>query len=160
MNKLQYAVALSAFGLSLAAANAMACGESSFHSGSGMRYHAFVSRHPADILFYRPGILDEQSPENELYAGLQRAGHRLTVVTDGSSLTQALGAKHYDVIIASEHDIQAITAQLDKSAREPALLAVVDGKSDAARLPHSLREDDGLNEYLKSIEQTMQTRGT
>jgi len=165
MNKLPIAIALSAFGLTIAVVNAQACGESMFHSGQAMRYHAFITRQPADILIYRPEATDAASTEKQLYAGLQKAGHKVTVVTRVSSLTQALASKQFDVVIAGVRDMDTVTAELGKSSREPALVAVLDPGMDKdrgvhERFPRSVREGDGLNQYLKSIEKTMQTRGT
>ncbi|MGH8041916.1 MAG: hypothetical protein ACREPN_07730 [Rudaea sp.] len=164
MNRLRIAIALSTLGLTIAAADVQACGESMFHSGQGMRYHAFITRTPADILIYQPGRRDSSAAQKQLYSGLEKAGHRITVVSNSDALAQALAAKHYDVVIAGERDMDAITARLDKSVRGPALLAVVARDTNIRQLrdrfPNSVREGDGLNRYLKSIDQTMQKRGT
>ncbi|MGH8121471.1 MAG: hypothetical protein ACREPT_01725 [Rudaea sp.] len=164
MNKFNVII-LGVFVSMLGVTNAYACGESMFHSGQGMRYHAFITRQPAEILIYRSLAPDPDASRKELYSGLQRAGHKVTIVTDSGTLAQALTTKKYDVIIAGTRDMQTVEAQLDKSQHAPALLAVLgpDAVKDASirqHFPHNLREDDGLNQYLKSIEQTMQTRGT
>lgn len=139
-----------------------ACGESLFHSGQGMRYHAFITRQPADILIYRPGAANVSDSSQQLVAGLQKAGHRITVVSDETTMASTLMDHHFDVVIASAKDMDAITQRLDKSAREPALLAVVgnDGATPGDRFAHTVRENDGLHQYLKSIEQSMHTRGS
>ncbi len=165
MNKQPAAIAVFAFGLTMVAPDARSCGESMFHSGQAMRYHAFITRQPADILIYRPSGSDAPGSEKQLYAGLQKAGHKVTVVTDGGSLTQALAAKQFDVVIAGSHDMDAVASHLVKSAHEPTLVAVLDpgAEKDPAvleRFPRCLHESDGLNQYLKSIEQSMQTRGS
>jgi hypothetical protein len=70
--------------------------------------------------------------------------------------------RHFDIVIAGAKDMDAIARRLDKSAHEPGLLAVVDG-DDAAQhdhFAHTVRENDGVSQYLKSIEQTMHTRGS
>ena len=161
MNKLPFAIALSIFGLSVATTNAQACGESMFHTGQGMRYHAFITRQPANILVYHPGKPDAQ--QKQLYSGLERAGHKVTLVTDESALAQALADKRFDVIIASAHDMREISVDINTVAPAPALLAVVGDSTREQplhdRFAHTLRENDGLNQYLKSIEQTMQARG-
>ena len=161
MNRLTLAIALSIFGWVIITVDAQACGESMFHTGTAMRYHAFITRQPADILVYHPGLPDAQ--QKQLYSGLEKAGHKITVITDATALAQALATKRYDVIIASAHDMPVISLDIDKSAPAPALLAVVgSGTSEQPshdRFAHKLRENDGLNQYLKSIEQTMQARG-
>ena len=161
MTRLSIAIALSIFGLSVATTDARACGESMFHTGQGMRYHAFITRQPANILVYHAGEPDAQ--QKQLYGGLERAGHKVTVVTDESALVQALADKHFDLIIASAHDMREISVNINAAAPAPTLLAVVGDRTREQplhdRFAHTLRENDGLNQYLKSIEQTMQARG-
>jgi hypothetical protein len=58
--------------------------------------------------------------------------------------------------------MDALTAHLDSATHAPALLAVIDDadKSDAARFPQYVRQSDGVDKYLKSIERDMQERGS
>lgn len=141
--------------------SAWACGESLFHSGQGMRYHAFITRQPADILIYHPGLPNGSDANRQLIAGLEKAGHHITVVSDETTMTSTLMQHHFDVVIAGAKDMDAITQRLDKSAQEPALLAVVDAKAATdEHFAHTVRENDGVNQYLKSIEQSMHTRGS
>lgn len=159
MNKLCFAILVSTLGLAVVSTDALACGEVLFHSGQGMRYHAFITRHPANILVYSPGAIQPDSAQSQLYAGLRQAGHHVIVVTDGSSLTRDLAANHYDVVIASARDLDAI-AQSEKSGVAPAMVAVV-GR-DAASTRHfqvSVPEGASLNEYLKVIDRTTRARG-
>jgi hypothetical protein len=165
MNKLHIAIAVSAFGLTIAAVDAQACGESMFHTGSAMRYHAFISRRPATILVYNPGSWKSGVAQAELYKGLEKAGHKVTVVGDAVALSQAMSAHTYDVIIAGSGEMDAVAVHIVKSVREPTLMAVIsrDGGDEhqlRERFPRNVREGDDLNQYLKSIEQTMQTRGS
>ena len=165
MNAMTVSTAFLATTLALITFDAGACGESMFHSGQAMRYHTYISRQPANILVYRPGTPDSGSVQKQLYTGLEKAGHHVTVVTGGNALTQALAVRQYDVIIASARDMVVIAAELGKSSREPVLLAVLgrDAGSEAGvseRFPRTLHEGDGLNQYLKVIDQSMRTRGT
>jgi hypothetical protein len=149
----------------LSSAQALACGESMFHTGQGMRYHAFITRRPAEILVYSPGQWKSGVAQAELYSGLQKAGHKITVVGDADALAQALKAHQYDVIIAGSGELDAVTARIVKTAREPSFIAVIsNGSGNDAQLrdryPRNVRDDDDLNQYLKSIEKTMETRGT
>lgn len=141
---------------------ARACGESLFHSGQGMRYHAFITRLPADILIYRPGSVNGADSTRQLVAGLEKAGHHVTVVSDESTVASTLMGHHFDIVIAASQDMEAIAQRLDHSPQEPALLAVVDEKATARddHFAHTVRESDGLNQYLKSIEQSMHARGS
>jgi hypothetical protein len=138
-----------------------ACGESMFHSDQGMRYHGFTTHRPADILFYRPeGAIGDSS--KQIYAGLERAGHRLTVVGQEPAAIDALTSRHFDLIIASPSEMDALTAHLDSSTRAPALLAIIGDadKSNEARFPQYVRQSDGVDKYLKSIERSMRERGS
>jgi hypothetical protein len=133
-----------------------ACAESMLHPDQGMRYHGFTTRHPADILFYQgdPAIADSGK---QIFTGLQRAGHHLTVVDREPAAIDALASRHIDLIIASPSQIDALAAHLDSSRRAPAVLAVIDkgDKADETRFPQHVLQSDGLTEYLKSIERTM-----
>lgn len=151
--------------LAAATTNALACGETLFHSGEGMRYQSFISREPANILIYRPGEANDNVAQKQLDKGLEKAGHRVTLVTDNADLAHALAKSHYDVVIAGAHDMEVVAAQLDRSALAPALVAVVGAKADQdaparGQDTHTLNEQDGLNQYLRLIEKTMQTRRT
>lgn len=158
-------IAMATLTLATAASNAFACGETLFHSGEGMRYHGFLTRAPANILIYRPGMSSDNVAQSQLDTGLEKAGHRVTLVTDTADLTQALAKSHYDVVIADAHDMNMLAARVDSSAHAPALVAVVgvraepDGSSPG-QYAHTLKEQDGLNQYLRVIEKTMQTRRT
>jgi len=159
MKKLPLVLLVSLLSLTVVATNARACGEVLFHSGQGMRYHAFITRHPANILVYSPGAIEPGSAQSQLYAGLREAGHKVTVVTDSRSAAAELAANHFDVVIASARDMDAIEANVGKSANEPAFLAVV-GRDAAGQgqFPIRVREGASLNSYLKVIDQTTRTR--
>ena len=152
---------LLAIGLMLGVSAVFACGESMFHADQGMRYHNFTTRRPADILFYRPeaGVGDST---RQIFVGLQRAGHHLTVVAAEPAAIDALASRHFDLLIASPSDIDALNAHLNSSARAPALLAVIDDtdKSDEARFPQYVRPSDGVDKYLKSIDRSMRQHGS
>jgi hypothetical protein len=143
------------------ASTVFACGESMLHPDQGMRYHDFTTRQPAEILIYRPDAAVGDSTK-KIYAGLQRAGHHLTVVAQEPAAIDALASRHFDLIIARPSDMDALTAHLNSSTRAPALLAIIDDadKSDEARFPQYVRQSDGVDKYLKSIERDMRERGS
>ncbi|HEY7872431.1 MAG TPA: hypothetical protein VIC31_06880 [Rudaea sp.] len=159
MKKLCFAILVSTLGLAVVTTDALACGEVLFHSGQGMRYHAFITRHPANILVYSPGAAEPGSAQSQLYAGLRQAGHKVMVVTDSNNLAGELAANHFDVIIASARDMDAIETSQAKSANEPAFMAVVGrDTTERGRFPISVQEGAGLNSYLKIIDQTTRAR--
>jgi hypothetical protein len=157
----RFCKALLAIALISGASAVFACGESMFHPDQGMRYHGFTARRPADILFYQPEAAIGDT-NKQIYAGLQRAGHHLTVVAQETAAIDTLASRHFDVIIASPSDMDALTAHLDSSTRAPALLALIDdgNKSDEARFPQYVRQSDSVDKYLKSIERSMRERGS
>lgn len=162
MNKFRFLVPLATLAMTAVTLDAQACGETMFHAGQAFRYHGFITRKPASILVYHPGAAGSQK---ELYRGLQQAGHKLTVATDTETLIQALGARQYDVIIANSGDMDTVTAHIVTSAREPKYLAIFSrDTNDETRLrerfPRYVHDGDDVNQYLKSIEKTMDTRGT
>jgi len=158
------ALALAAVVSAVAAGNAQACGEVMYRMGGALRYHAFITRHPADILLYassagKAAISDD---EQNFHRNLEKAGHKVTLIQTQEALGQALASHRYDVIITYAADLPAINAQLAHSAKEPSLIPVFQRGDETMRkqYPLALNEDANLNQFLKTIEQTMKARGT
>ena len=163
MKKLGTTILLLAVAMS--ASDAQACGEVMYRMGGALHYHAFITRHPAQILMYdgtaaRKAISDDEQLFSE---SLERAGHHVTVVDTPAALGNALAAHKYDVIITYANDLPAIAPQLAHISHEPALIPVFPGANDDAirkQYPLALNENANLNQFLKTIEQTMQSHGT
>lgn len=146
------------------AGQAQACGEVMYRMGGALRYHAFITRHPAEILMYA-GNTARSAPSahpEEFHRSLEKAGHKVTLIESQEALAQALATHHYDVIITYAKDLPEIHAQLAHAQREPSLIPVFQNGDDAARkqYPLALNENADLNQFLKTIEQTMKARGT
>jgi hypothetical protein len=144
-----------------------ACGEVMAGGGSAFRYHAFISRHPAEILIYAgPATPASSGAERaKFHDNLEKAGHKVTIATDADALAQALAARHYDVVIAYAGDMDSVVAQVANTPREPALIPVLprdaaDAREMRERFPRLVNDDASLNQILKSIEQSMKGRGT
>lgn len=148
----------------ISAQDAQACGEVMYRMGGALRYHAFITRHPAQILLYAGSASKAatSSDENNFHRSLEKAGHKVTVVDNPDALAQALAAHPYDVIIAYAADLPAINTQIAHVAHEPSLIPVFQRGNDSLRkdYPLALNEDANLNQFLKTIEQTMKARGT
>ena len=87
----------------------------------------------------------------------------MTQVQGPEALTQALATHHFDVIITYAADLPTIGARLAHAAKEPSLIPVFQRGGDEAirkQYPLALNEDANLNQFLKTIEQTMKARGT
>src|SRR5450432_1537825 len=63
--------------LCFTAIDAQACGEVMYRMGGALRYHAFITRHPANILLYSgPAALQHTSAnEQKFHENLEKAGH-------------------------------------------------------------------------------------
>jgi hypothetical protein len=143
--------------LCLTATQAEACGEVMLRTLDTMRFHAFVTRHPASILLYSgDGANHPPAQAGKLHDGLEKAGHKVSVARSPDELAKELAARKYDVIVAYSDDLVAVTTQIAKASREPTLIPVLSGGADErqmrARFPHLVNGD--LNELLKTIEQS------
>jgi hypothetical protein len=143
-----------------------ACGEVLSRTGTAMRYQSFVSRHPAEILVYAArGDHGPASAGSESFRdNLERAGHRVTLVKDAEALAAAFTGHNFDVVIAYSGDVDQISQLAANAARDPSLIPVLqhdtpDQPAWRQRYPRLLTENSNLNQFLKSIEQTMKARG-
>lgn len=154
---------IAAFGIG-AASQAQACGEVMYRMGGALRYHAFITRHPAEILMYEDAATKAQASAhpNEFQHNLEKAGHKVTVVDGPEALAQALAGHRYDVVIAYAAALPTVNAQLAHAQREPSLIPVLQNGDESTRkqYPLALNENADLNQFLKTIEQTMKSRGT
>lgn len=160
MKKLSTTVLLLAVAISTA--DAQACGEVMYRMGGALRYHAFITRHPAQILLYTgPASREADTDRDAFHRNLEKAGHHVTIVDNPDALAQALGAQSYDVIITYAADLPAIEPQLAHISKEPTLIPVFqhdDANALRRQYPLALNENANLNQFLKTIEQTMKAR--
>ena len=153
--------------LCLSVCAAQACGEVMFRAGAALRYHAFVTRHPAAILLYdsRAPVQPLLTRQSRLHDELERAGHHVTVVRGPDELARALAANTYDVLVADVGAMDKLQRQFADVSRAPTLIPVVDEASQDEgalrdRFPRLVRSNADVNDYLKLIEQSMKARGT
>ena len=150
--------------VALSAADAQACGEVMYRMGGALRYHAFVTRHPAQILLYGGSIAHAADNDDNFHENLEKAGHKVTQVNTPDALAKALASQHYDVIIAYAAEVPTINTEIAHLAPEPALIPVFQHEREEQQArqqyPLALNEDANLNQFLKTIEQTMKARGT
>lgn len=162
MNKLT-TTALSLI-VALSAQNALACGETMYHMGAALHYHTFTTQHPANILVYTGPVTGQaiRTRVSDLDKNLEKAGHKVTNVTSPDALGKALAARHYDVIITSAANLPQIDTQLANVQRDTSLIPLLQHGNDGVRqqYPLALNEDANIHQFLKTIEQTMKSRGT
>ena len=145
--------------ISLSATEAQACGELILRSLGTMRYHAFVTRHPAQILLYAGDGVVKHPPEydTKLHDFLEKAGHKVLIVRGPEELAKALAAHHYDVVVAPAEDIVSVTSRTDNKSGEPIWIPVLDNAKDERQMRERFPRlvTGSLNDLLKAIEQTM-----
>ena len=143
--------------LCLTATEVEACGELMLRSLDTMRFHAFVTHHPARILVYSSeGASHPPAHAAKLRDGLAKAGHKVSMARGPEQLAKAL-AQNPDVVVAFADDLVAVTTQITKASREPTLIPLLDGGADErqmrARFPHLVT--GGFKDLLRTIEQSM-----
>lgn len=141
-----------------------ACGEVMYRMGGALRYRAFVTRHPANILIYVGPVSPRNEAEREKFReNLEKSGHKVNVAIGAESLAQALGGQPFDVIITMAGNVEDVSARIAQLQRAPTLIPVVPGNREEQalrdRYPRMVNEDANLNQFLKAIEQTMKSRG-
>ncbi len=148
----------------LTATNAQACGELILRSLSAMRYHAFVTRHPAKILLYSGDSAAKRPPEDDtmLRAFLEKAGHKVVIARGPEELAKALAAIRYDVVIAPADDMGGVTSQITTKSREPVVIEMLDDAKGEGQMRERMPRVVGgnLNDLLKAIEQSMKALET
>jgi CheY-like chemotaxis protein len=141
---------------------ARACGEGMFNTGKGLRYQAYLAPRPAAVLVYT--VPDASGEERDaLYAGLEKAGHTVTVVHDADALKRAIAEHRYDVVISAFDAVDAIPAQADTETAAPTVLPVVarsERNSPQLRSRFDLFVLDGasLGQYLRAINKAVAVR--
>jgi CheY-like chemotaxis protein len=146
----RHLVATTLLAATMAAAPAtFACGEGQFSLGKGLRYQTYLAPRPASVLVYDA----DPASRHNIYLGLHRAGHHLTVARDPGELAQALKATRYDVVISPLEQTSAFGA--DPAAH---LLPVVqrqqrDQPDIRQRFHVFLLDGASLGQYLKGIDQ-------
>lgn len=141
-----------------------ACGEVMYRMGGALRYRAFVSRHPANILIYvGPVSPNDETGRDKFRENLEKSGHKVTIAIGAESLAQALGGQPYDVVITMAGNVDEVNARMTQLQRAPSLIPVVPADRDEQalreRYPRMVNQDANLNQFLKVIEQTMKSRG-
>lgn len=152
-------------GLSTPMQDAVGCGEVLTRTGNALRYHSFVTRHPAQILLYSGPATRASSDDSgqRFHDNLERAGHKVTVVTNAAELESAFSVQSFDVIITFASDLDDLSGELATAANQPTLIPVLQPDTPNAdelreRYPRLLTESANLNQFLKVIEQSMKLR--
>lgn len=140
--------------LCLAPSPGQACGESLLRVGQGLRYQVYQAKVPATVLVYAGAT------RPEVLAGLQRAGHHVTVARDAQALDQALLARRYDLVMVDSADADMVAAQLQRLAVHPDLVPVAARRETAKRSSHAeaIAATASIGQYLRRINLIMKAR--
>ena len=152
------------FALAFPSTQALACGEAAFNAGKGLPYQGYLAPRPATVLVYaNPDPTASDADRNALYAGLAKAGHKLTMVKDPTALANALRERHYDIVITAFNavdTVQAATADAGNAAAKTALLPVVarsdrDSPQLRGHLDAFVVDGASIGQYLKVISKAL-----
>lgn len=166
--KLKQASLLLSLALGMAPALGLACGETMFRSGMGLRHYAAARQTPARILVVEAEGSAQLKYRARLYAGLRRAGHEVVAVpATTSGFDDALSAGQYDLVVARPIEVERLLAELDaKRAKQDAGVGAVVPRlipvlaSDAsAGCQLCIHEGAGLGEVLRTINRAMREGG-
>lgn len=145
------------------AGSAQACGEVMYRMGGALRYQAFVTRHPANILLYSDSALARTAgaDRNGFREQLEKAGHRVTIADGDAAFEQAIATQSYDIVITHAANITSVQSVLARTRRETSLIPVIESGNPSLRqqYPQALATNAGLNRFLKNIERTMAAQG-
>ncbi|MCK9540018.1 hypothetical protein [Dokdonella sp.] len=142
-----------------------ACGEVMYRMGSALRYQAWITRHPARILLFGTAASAEAKGLDRagLQRSLEKAGHQVSVAADGAALDASLAAQAFDIVITDADHLAVVQRALAAAAGGPSLIPVVTrGDLEATRrqYPEAVAASGGINRFLKTIERTMEARGS
>jgi DNA-binding NtrC family response regulator len=145
-----------------------ACGDKFLRVGRSLaRYRRYAAVHRAGILIYRP-VNSTRAGIDELKALLKRAGHKPVVLDRTASVSAALTASPYDIVIADYLDADRLKVDLQSAASKAALLPILnqpsrDIENAATRQypflikPHAMTRYDALAEIDRLMESRSQT---
>ena len=94
-----------------------ACGDKFLRVGRSARFRRYAAVHPASILIYSP-VNSTRAGIDELKAMLKRAGHNPVALDRHASVSAALTASRYDVVIADYLDADRLKADLQSAASQ------------------------------------------
>lgn len=142
-----------------------ACGDKFLRVGRSARFRRYAAVHPAAILIYSPRN-STRAGIDELKALLKRAGHKPVTLDHGASVSAALAASPFDVVLADYLDADQLNVDLQSAASQPALLPILNKSSktvetEAMRQYAFLIKLHAMTKYdaLAEIDRLMESRG-
>ena len=127
-----------------------ACGDKFLRVGRSARFRRYAAVHPAAILIYSP-VNSTRAGIDELKALLKRAGHKAVALDRAASVSAALAASPYDVVIADYLDAERLKGDLRSAASQAALLPILNKPSSAV-------ETEAMRQYAFAIKPDAMTK--
>jgi len=127
-----------------------ACGDKFLRVGRSARFRRYAAVHPAAILIYSP-VNSTRAGIDELRALLKRAGHKAVALDRAASVSAALSASPYDVVIVDYLDAERLKGDLRSAASQAALLPILNKPSKAM-------ETEALRQYAFAIKPDAMTK--
>ena len=146
-----------------------ACGDKFLRVGRSARFRRYAAVYPAAILIYPP-VDSTRAGVDELKTLLKRAGHKAIAIERNASVSAALAASAYDVVIADYFDADRLTNEFRSAGSRAALLPILNrsGKDvEAAAMrryaflikPHAMTKFDALAEIDRLMESRSRDAG-
>lgn len=142
---------------------AVACSESMFNSGKALPFQSYLAPRPASVLVYDHSAPEDEGRRETLHAGLSRAGHSVVVVGDAQALFEALKQGHFDVVITTLDQVDAVADSSRDTGWMPQLLPVVARSERNApglqqRFSQFMLEGASVGQYLRAINRLLSSR--
>jgi len=139
-----------------------ACGDKFLRVGRSARFRRYAAAHPASILIYSP-VNSTRAGIDELKAMLKRAGHNALAVDRNASVSGALTASPFDLVIADYLDADRLKSDLQTASSRAALLPILNSPNKAIEAeamrqyaflikPHAMTKFDALAEIDRLME--------
>lgn len=144
-----------------------ACGDKFLLIGRGVGFQkGYAAVYPASILILVPAksgdavaIGDPAIPKS-----LRKAGHKVEILEDHTSLTRQLNTGRYDIVLADFSDAVAVESEVRASNTKPALVPVM-YQPNATEIAAAekqfvclLKAPEKINYFLNVIDDLMKTR--
>jgi hypothetical protein len=152
MNRVQLVRSAFATILMLGPGLALACGELKFNAGKGLPFQTYLAPRPAEVL-----ILTSVEGADAVLTGLEKAGHRVTVVPDVTAMQAVLASQSFDIVIASYESADAVTASVASQAGSltqllPIVARAARNSADVrGRFQQFVVDGASLGQYLTTI---------
>jgi DNA-binding NtrC family response regulator len=139
-----------------------ACGDKFLRVGRSARFRRYAAVHPAAILIYTPRNATREGLD-DLKSLLKRAGHNTLALDRNASVSGALSASRFDVVIADYQDADRLKSDLQSASSGAALLPILTTPDKAIETeamrqyaflikPHAMTKFDALAEIDRLME--------